>query len=82
MGWCKVTIAVTQTLIVVDQVELTDPAGQVTLHAGAERGGFAEGAGEEQTQLVEVLARLQLPDGGKTKGVMVVDQIEAGQFGE
>jgi hypothetical protein len=74
--------AVTKTLVVVYEVKLARALSQVALDAGAESGWFAKGSRQEQSEFVEVFAGLEFPDGRETKWVVIVDEVEAGQFSE
>ena len=74
--------AVTKTLVVVYEVKLARALSQVALDAGAESGWFAKGSRQEQSEFVKVFAGLEFPDSREAKWVVIVDEVEAGQFGE
>ncbi len=74
--------AVAETLIVVDEVELAESCPEVVVDTCAERQRLGELAGAEHGGLEEVVPRLELPVGGETPGVVVVEQVEARQLRE
>ncbi len=71
-----------EALVVVDEVELAEALGQVMVRAGAERERLREDAGGEHRGFKKVEARLELPEGRETAGVVVVEEVETAQFGE
>ena len=74
--------AVTQTLVVVHEVVLAEPLLEVLVDAHAEGQRFAEGSLEVCEHLGEIALRLDLPVAGEPTGVLVVPDVEAGEFGE
>lgn len=74
--------AVTKALVVVNKVELASALSKVALDAGTECGRFTKGSDQEQPKFVEVFAGLEFPDRGEAEGVMIVNEVEAGQLSE
>ena len=66
-----------ETLVVVHQIELAEAFRQVVVGAGAEREWLGEDSRGEHRGLKEVVARLELPEGGESAGVVVVEEVEA-----
>ena len=74
--------AVAEALVVVDEVEVLRPALQVLPGADAERQGLAEGPRRELEDLDHVAQVPDLPVGGEAAGVVVVEDVEAGELGQ
>ncbi len=74
--------AVAQALVVVDEVEVGHSGNQGLLGPVAEGQGLGEHAGRERGELEEVGLGLDLPVGGETAGVVIVEDVETRQLGE
>ncbi len=92
IGWCSVTMVgnslldagdpVAEALVVVDEVELAGPPTQRPKGPVAERQRLGEDAGRELGDFEEVLAMPQLPVRREAAGIVVVEQVEAGELVE
>ena len=74
--------AVTEALVVVHEVELGQAVLEMGVDASAERERLGEHAAQELGGLEQLVPGLELPDGGKTGGVMIIEQVEAGELGQ
>ena len=71
-----------ETLIVMNEVKLVSARCEVAMYAGAEGQWFRKHTGREDTDLKEIFASFEFPKCGETAGIVVVEEVEAWQFGE
>jgi len=71
-----------EALVVVDDVELPNSVLQVMVHPGAEGERFRKHTGGEHGHFEQIMTGLELPEGWEPAGVVVVEQVEAREFGE